>query len=82
MRTPAVDVPLARYVGAKTGAFRCMFEGYRYPFDAARLTRLYPTRADYVEKVRASAERLQRDRWLTEADAAEIVRDAGKVQLP
>lgn len=81
VRTPAVDVPLARYVGAKTGAFRCMFEGYRYPFDATRLKQLYPTKEAYVEQVRRSADRLLRDRWLTPADAAEIVREAEKLKL-
>lgn len=82
VRTPAVDVPLSRYVGAKTGAFRCMFDGYRYPFDAEKVKRLYPTREAYVEQVRRSADRLLRDRWLTPEDAAQIVRDAEKAQFP
>jgi hypothetical protein len=82
VRTRAVDVPLSRYVGAKTGAFRCMFDGYRYPFDAEKVKRLYPTREAYVEQVRRSADRLLRDRWLTPEDATQIVRDAEKTQFP
>ncbi len=82
VRTPHVEVPTARWVGAKTGAFRCMFYGYKYPFEASRLKALYPNHADYVGKVRASVERLQKDRWLLPADGAEIVREAERARSP
>jgi hypothetical protein len=76
VRTPTIDVPTARWIGAKTGGFRCMFEGYKYPFDAARLAQLYPSPGDYVGKVRRSVQQLVRDRWLLEADGAALVREA------
>ncbi len=76
VRTPYVDVPTARWVGAKAGPFRCLFVGYKIDFDDAKLRSLYKNPDDYLTKVRASAARLERERWLTPADAAEIVREA------
>jgi hypothetical protein len=78
VRTPAVDVPTARWIGSKTGPFVCLFQGYKYPFGRDRLTALYPTHAAYVAKVRADTSRLVALRWLTPEDAAEIVQDAQK----
>ena len=76
VRTPYVDVPTARWVGAQSGAFRCFFRGYKLEFDEKRLASLYKDHGDYVKKVRASASQLERQRWLTSADAAAIVREA------
>lgn len=76
VRSPLVDVPLARYVGAKTGSFSCMFDGYEYRFDAARLRALHGSHARYLQRVRASARQLQRAGWLTPDDAREIVAEA------
>jgi len=76
VRTPYVEVPTAHWVGAKSGPFRCLFVGYKTDFDAAKLRSLYKSQDDYVKKVRGSASRLERQRWLTPADAAEIVREA------
>lgn len=76
LRTPTVDVPTARWVGAKSGAFRCLFEGYKIPFSEARLRSLYPDPARYVESVKRSASALRRARWLTPSDAGEIIADA------
>jgi hypothetical protein len=53
-----------------------MFFGYKFPFDAARLSALYTTHERYVEQVRASALRLQEQRWLTPEDSKAIVREA------
>jgi hypothetical protein len=76
VRTPHVDVPTARWIGAKAGAFRCLFYGYKLEFDEKKLASLYNDHDAYVKKVRASASRLERQRWLTPADAAAIVREA------
>jgi hypothetical protein len=76
VRTPYVDVPTARWVGAKAGPFRCLFLGYKIEFDPARLRSLYKGRDDFVNRVRARATELERQRWLTSGDAAEIVREA------
>lgn len=82
VRTPYVDVPTARWVGAKSGPFRCLFYGYKIMFDAARLKALYGTHADYVTKVKASAAALESQGWLTPSDAAAIVREAEHARVP
>ena len=76
VRTPYVDVPTARWVGAKAGPFRCLFVGYKIELDRARLRSLYKDPDDFVNKVRTRTTELERQRWLTRADAAEIVREA------
>jgi hypothetical protein len=82
VRSPAVEVPVARWIGAMTGSFNCMFRGYKYPLDSAELRRLYPTHANYVARVRETATALLSQRWLTEADAAEIVGAAEAAAVP
>ena len=79
VRSPLVDVPMARYVGARTGAFSCMFEGYRYPFDAQRLKQRYGSGAQYLRRVQDSARGLQRQGWLTADDARELIDQARDV---
>ena len=76
VRTPAVDVPTARWVGARSGPFRCMFYGYGIPFDAATLRTLYGDHRQYTAKVRARAAELAVLGWLTREDAAASGRDA------
>jgi hypothetical protein len=68
-------------VGAKAGPFRCLFVGYKIELDQAKLRSLYANHDDFVNKVRASASQLERQRWLTAADAAEIVREAERPGL-
>ena len=82
VRSPYVEVPTARWVGAKTGSFSCLFYGYKFPFDHARLRRMYGTHANYVARVRASASNLVRQRWLTPEDAAEVIRQAQAAEVP
>jgi Alpha/beta hydrolase domain len=82
VRSSTVDVPTARWVGAKSGPFICLFHGYRIAFDREELRRLYRDHADYVAKVQASAVALMRNRWLTPVDAAEAVRAAERSQVP
>jgi len=82
VRTPYVDVPTARWVGAKSGPFVCLFHGYKFPFDAARLRQMYGSHAGYVQAVRASVKALVAQRWLTAADGDRIVQEAGRADLP
>jgi len=77
VRTPAVDVPTARWVGAKTGGFSCLFIGYKYPFTPAQLARLYPNDATYRSKLQRDVTRLRAQRWLTPEDGEEILGRAG-----
>lgn len=82
VRTPYVDVPTARWVGAKSGPFICLFHGYKFPFDGARLRQLYGTHAAYVNSVRASVKALVVQRWLTAADGEKIVHEAARAYVP
>jgi len=82
VRSPAVDTPTARWVGAKSGSFSCLFYGYKFPFDGPKLKALYGDHAGYLAKVQASARALQAARWLTPEDAAEIVREAKAAKIP
>ena len=82
VRSPAIDVPAARWVGAKTGGFRCLFAGYKIPFDGARLRSLYGDHESYVAKVRASVVALREAGWLTPTDSAAIVREAEMSHVP
>ena len=82
VRMPVVEVPTARWVGAKSGPFVCLFEGYKRPFGSAELRRLYPSHQAYVAKVAASVARLERQRWLTPEDGAEVLREARGSRIP
>jgi hypothetical protein len=73
VRSPAVDVPTARWVGAKSGPFICLFHGYKFPYDRDQLRRRYGDHSAYVKAVRASVAELIRQRWLTSVDGAQIV---------
>jgi len=76
VRSPYVDVPTARWIGAKSGPFICLFHGYKIPMSHARLEQLYTDHATYVGKVRSSVSGLVAGKWLTPADGAAIVREA------
>lgn len=81
VRTPYVDVPTARWVGAKTGPFICLFHGYKFPFDRVQLIKLYGNHAGYVAAVRASVGKLVEERWLTPAGGEQIVQEAQAAKL-
>jgi hypothetical protein len=82
VRSTYVDVPTVRWVGSRSGSFRCMFYGYRINMPGAELRRLYPDHASYVQKVRARADQLVAERWLTPADRDSVVREAERAQIP
>ena len=82
IRTPYVDVPTARWIGAKSPSFQCMFEGYKYDFDQSTLKKMYPTHDAYVTKVRRDADNLMKGKWLTPTDAAAIVDEATRASIP
>jgi hypothetical protein len=82
VRSPYVDVPTARWIGAKRGGFGCFFQGYKYEFDKRRLRSLYHDHAEYVARVRASASSLARQRWLTRTDTAAIMKEAEGAAVP
>lgn len=43
---------------------------------------MYPTHADYVNKVRADADKLERQGWLLPADAAATIEAASESDIP
>lgn len=79
VRSPWMDVPVARWVGAKTGGFNCMFQGYKFPFGADRLQRLYGSRDQYLRRFRERTAELVKAGWLLEQEAEEIVQAAASV---
>ena len=83
IRTPAVDVPTETLSGENGGRSPiCSLFGSRDPFAAATLKQLYPTHADYVNKVRASTARAVKAGFLLPPDAAEIVAKAQSAPVP
>jgi hypothetical protein len=82
VRSPYVDVPTARWIGAKSGPFICLFHGYKIPMSHAQLEQLYDDHAAYVDKVRLSVRALISGKWLTSADGAAIVREAEAAAVP
>jgi hypothetical protein len=55
-----------------------MFYGYKFSFDAAQVRRLYPDRTTYLQKLRARADELVAERWLTQADRDGLVKDGAE----
>jgi hypothetical protein len=83
VRLSYVDVPVATYVASTPGA--TMFErmiGRQIPLTADQLAALYSSHDEYVAKVRASVERLVRERWIFPADGDEIVAEADAAAVP
>ena len=82
VRTPQMDVPLARYYHRMTGPGICELWGYRRPFAPGVIARLYPSHDDYVAKVRARVARMVADRWIEERDGAVIIDKAARTPFP
>jgi hypothetical protein len=86
VKTPWVAVPLGAFTGwnlrtkeigapgqllANTGSF--------IPYPEERVTRLYPSAADYERKIEAASRKLVSARFLLEEDLPRIVRFGGEV---
>ena len=84
IRTPAVDVPTEALSGelAPGKSVICSLFGSRAPFSASTLHRLYPTHADYVAKVKASAAAAVEAGFLLAPDAQTIDRRAQAAPVP
>jgi hypothetical protein len=84
IRTPAVDAPTETLSGefAPGKSVICSLFGSRTPFSAATLKQLYPTHADYVTKVEASAAAAVKAGFLLQPDADEIVQQAQAAPVP
>jgi hypothetical protein len=75
IRTPYLEVPVARYVTSSPGPGNCPEIGHVERFDAARLRMLYGSFDTYAAKVRASIAKLTSDGWLTKADAQRLTKE-------
>jgi hypothetical protein len=71
-RTPYVEVPIATYHVASKGETFCPELGRVEPFDWARLNTLHGTPQNYAAKVAQAADRLVRERFLTESDGKKV----------
>jgi hypothetical protein len=75
LRTPYVDVPVAKYVTSSPGPGNCPEIGHTERFDAAKLRMLYGSFERYASQVRASIAKLSADGWLTKADAERMTKE-------
>ena len=80
-RTPYVDVPAATYHVSSKGETFCPELGRIETFDWAKLNSLYNTPQNYATKVAQSADRLLKDRFLTESDAKKIKAESSSVTV-
>lgn len=76
IRTPWVDVPIARY---DIGGTCLGTAGRTFWFDKAKLKSLYGTPGNYLRKFTESARRAESEGILQKADADAAIRDAAKV---
>jgi hypothetical protein len=86
VRSPDVDVPIATLSGnppaGGTGSFWCFLFGSTTPFSADTLLALYPTHEDYVEKVKASAQRARQAGFLLPPEEQAMVAEAEAAAIP
>ena len=84
IRMPAVAVPTKTLSGdyEPGKSVICSLFGSQAPFSAAKLKQLYPTHADYVAKVKASAAAAEKAGFLLPPDAQEIEQQAEAAPVP
>jgi hypothetical protein len=76
VRNPYVEVPAATYFTNSTGPGVCREMGREVQYDRAKFQMMYPTAKAYTDKVAQAADRLVKERWLTESDAKKIKQEA------
>ena len=76
VRLPSLAAPLGSYLPNNTGAGFCFLIGSFVPFEKSEVARLYPERQDYVVQVIDAAGRAVADRFLLEADAQRLRKEA------
>jgi hypothetical protein len=80
IRSPFVDVPRSTWFGNSTGESFCRIAGHEVAFDSARIRQLYPEPAKYVDMVRDDVKELLGGRYITAADADELIEMARRQQ--
>lgn len=82
VRTPSVDVPVATLSGlGQSGSQFCFLFGTTTPFDAAKLSALYPTHGEFVVKWAASSGAGVARGFIRPADAAQLITAARKSSI-
>jgi Alpha/beta hydrolase domain len=77
VRTPLVDVPIARLDGdTNAGATFCFLFGHTVPFDVAKLAALYPTHRAYVTAFTKATRAAERSGFILPARARNLERAA------
>jgi hypothetical protein len=82
VRTPYVDVPVAKYVVSSPGPGNCPEIGHTERFEPARLQMLYGSFDAYAAKVRASIAKRSGEGWLTKADAQRLTKELIEDERP
>jgi len=72
VRNPWVDAPLETTVTSSPGPGTCRELGHAIPFEAARISGLYPSAKDRANKVNDSVDRAVRARYFTESDGKKM----------
>lgn len=78
IRLAAHAVPTAVNTGVNSGPGFCRLNGSYEPFDAATVGKLYPTRADYVAKVKAVTEANLKTGYILKVEADATIAEAEK----
>ena len=75
LRTPYLEVPVAKFVTSSPGPGNCPEIGHTERFDTAKLQVLYGGFDSYATRIRGSIARLSADGWLTKADAQRLTKE-------
>jgi hypothetical protein len=82
VRTAAVDVPISVLSGQGSGGILCGLFGSTTPLSTAQLSSLYPSHADYVDKVTTATNKAQQGGFIVAADTPLIVQEAQAAHVP
>ncbi len=82
VRTPYVDVPISTWFVNSPGDLICNLSGFTIPFSEATLQLLYPTHADYVQKVASDTIAVVQKHFLNVVDGLTILVEAVRADVP
>lgn len=80
LRSPYVDAPAARYSLPPGGA--CPYIGIKTPLSQTQLDALYSSHGAYVKAVSLGTLTLVRNRFVLATDAARIIKEAARADVP
>jgi hypothetical protein len=74
LRHPFIDVPVSFNSAERVPGCNNILQGIHRPWPASKIRERYGSHDTYADRVRASADRLHRDGFLTDADRSEVIR--------